>query len=231
MDGTWRCADAFPPLDATPLTLYPQADGALGAQPGEGSASFTDVEAGGMAPIDQLPYALAITERTRVYGTPEVALDIATTSAYNAHVHAALALVRDGDVEEITWGYQSLRHRDGLEAGQPITPGTAYDITFKMYPIDLVLEPGDELVFIVRGANGPLANVQVLPNPQPGSLTLTLGEATFLTLPTTPLERTFEPLAPDALPENYLLPESARVGQKTNRPGGWTPSPWNGSKD
>lgn len=80
------------------------------------------------------------------------------------------------------------RHRDGLEAG---------------YPVDIVLEPGDELQLIVRGANGALSDVLMLPNPQPGLVTMTLGESARLTLPTASLDGAFTPLAADALPENY----------------------------
>lgn len=202
--GTWRCADAFPSRLATNVTLYPQGDGTLGDAAGEGSFDFLDgdVSPAGMDAA-QASFNIPIENATRLFGPPEVKLTVSTTSAYNAHVHAALAVVRDGEVDEFTWGFQSLRHRDGLDAGQPITPGTAYDLTFKLYPVDIVLEPGDELVLIVRGANGPLANVQMLPNPQPGMVTLTLGETSMLTLPTLPLDDVFVPLAAEALPENY----------------------------
>ena len=203
--GTWRCADAFPSLLATALTLYPQGDGTLADAPGDGSATFSDVEGDLLGPGDteQASFSFPIEQTTRIFGAPEVTLNVATTSAYNAHVHAALGVVRESRLDEVTWGFQSLRHRESLEAARPIAPGEAYDITFRLYPVDLVLEPGDELVLIVRGANGELANVLMLPNPQPGVITLALGETTMLTLPTMALDGAFAPLAGEELPENY----------------------------
>lgn len=200
-DGVWRCANAFPPLNATPITLYPQADSSLGPEPGDGAASFHDLAT--PTGVEQAQYSWAVDQETRVFGTPEVHLSVATTHAYDAYLHAALAIVRNGQTEEVTWGYMSLRHRDGLESGEAITPFQPYDIMFRMYPVDLVLHPGDTLVLAIRGANGEASRVQMLPNPTPGSTVLILGDTTSLVLPTTPLDRTFTPPTVDEVPATH----------------------------
>lgn len=201
--GAWRCADSFPVILPPTMMLFPDASGALAPAHGAGVAQVSDVDTAqtGVEP-EEASYRFEVTEPMRIFGAPNLTTVVSTTSAYNAHVHAALGIERDGVVDELTWGFQSLRHREGLEAGQPVTPGEAYPIAFDMYPLDVVLEPGDTLVLTLRGANGLDAEVLMLPNPEPGMLTFVL-DATLLTLPLADVDGVFAPPTQDEVPAEY----------------------------
>jgi X-Pro dipeptidyl-peptidase len=201
--GAWRCAESFPPQDASTLTLHPDVGGALGPEPGEGSAQMPDVETDVAADMpSQASYRYEVAEATRIFGVPQLLTRVSTTSGWNAHVHAALGVERDSGIDEVTWGFQSLRHRDGLEAGNPFIPGDMYELSFGLYPIDLVLEPGDTLVLTLRGVNANAAAVLMLPNPQPGLLTFDLAETT-LHLPLASIDDVFVPPAQGDVPAEY----------------------------
>ena len=206
-EAAWRCVDAFPPAPARTLALHPQADGALGDAPGSGTVQYQDAVRSGMglatgagAPGTR-KFRLEVTEDLRIVGAPNVTMRVSTTSPVNTFLTAALGVERNGVIEEFTWGFLSLRHRDGLEAGKPVAPGTAYDVNFLMYPVDHVLRPGDVLVLTLRGdSNG--ARVEMLPNPTPGVQTVDLA-GTRLDLPLLGLDGAFTPLAEADLPKEY----------------------------
>jgi X-Pro dipeptidyl-peptidase len=212
-DATWRCTGSFPPQDAAWLTLHAQADGTLAQTPGDGALQYQDTARTGMgvasgagAPGTQ-KFAMELNDSLRIVGAPNVGVRLSTTSAFNTFVSAALAVEHNGTLEEFSWGFQSLRHRDGLEGGQPVVPGESYDVAFRMFPVDHILEPGDKLVLVLRG-DSMGARVGTIPNPTPGLQTVTLGEATFLRLPTLSVAGAFTPLAASELPAEYLIKEA-----------------------
>lgn len=206
-DATWRCLEAFPPMeeagdDVSNLTLFPQSDGTLGAAPGSGSRQYVDAAAA----YGWTTFEIALENATRVVGTPTVTMRVSTTSPWNAHLAVALGVVRDGAIEEFDWGFRSLRHRDGLEAGQPIVPGTAYDVTFPLYPLDHVFQPGDRLAVVFRGTSDAAPNGGILPSPVPGVQMLDLA-GTSIRLPLAPDARAFVPMLAAELPPEYPAEE------------------------
>ena len=229
-DAAWRCLNAFPPLperfdDAATgaptdsgdgvswRALHPQPDGTLGDAPGSGTAEYQDAARTGMGTATgagapgTAKFAWEAPERLRFAGAPEVTMRVETTSAFNTFLVAALAVERDGALHEFTWAFQSLRHRDDLASPSLVEPATPYDVRFRFYPVDHVLEPGEKLVLVLRGdADGP--NGGILKNQTPGVQTLHL-DATALHLPLVPLDRGFTPLLAAQLPDAYPAEEDA----------------------
>lgn len=220
-DAKWRCLEAYPAEPLVSMTLHPDTDGALTGSSGAGTLAYADPDANlafeAIGPLgystsevielfpDELTFMSAPVESAkRVSGVPTLNVRIETTSPVNTYVSAALGVERDGVVDEFTWGFQSLRHRDGLEAGQPITPAMPYDVTFGLYPVDHVFEPGDVIVLKIRGHSGPEPNLGTIPNPTPGYNTVHL-DGTSLELPMRMLDGEFEPLTYDRLPAGYKI--------------------------
>lgn len=205
-DAVWRCVNAFPPTPATDpvtnITLFPTADGALAWEAGEGTATFADGAARtdrGVA--EQVVFTYTFEKTTRVVGPALVNMSLSTTSATDTYLTAALAIERDGKLEEFDWGFQSLRHRGGIDKPEPVVPGTMYDVAFETYAMDHVFQAGDTLALVLRGAGeGP--NLGVQPSPSPGVVDVDLAK-TSLTLPTMPLDRVFVPLTAAQLPAEY----------------------------
>lgn len=205
-DAVWRCMESFP-QDADELTLYPAgtelapelgSGSATYIEPGSGPATTTGDDPGGPT---MLTYRHTFEEDTRVVGIPNITLTASTTSPYNAHLIAVLALERaGGGVDELTWAIQSLRHRNGL-TGEPIVPATEYAVTFDFFMMDHVFEEGDTLQLIVRGTS-MAPNLGIVPNPVPGAVTIDeAGSA--LRLPVLSTGNVFEPLGKDDVPKAY----------------------------
>lgn len=204
-EGAWRCLDAFPPAPERSLVLYPVAGDALAEAPGGGTVQYRDdasTLANAAAPIPrQRAFAYEVTQDARIVGAPNLTMKVSTTSPVNTFLTAALAIEKDGKRTEFTWGFLSLRHRDGLEAGKPVTPGASYDVNFLMYPVDQPLHAGEKLVLILRG-DSMGARVMMLPNPTPGVQTVDLASTT-LELPLEGMDGVFAPLTEKELPAEY----------------------------
>lgn len=207
-DATWRCLGAFPPQAAAgdvvaDLTLYPTSDGALATEPGSGSVTYKDdnVREESSPLPGQIPFTWTVEEPTRIVGPALVNMSISTTAAFDHYATVALAVEENGAWREFNWGFLSLRHRDSLETPSPITPGASYQVSFLTYPMDRVLEPGQTFAVIFRGGSDA-PNSGTAPSPTPGTATIDLSK-TSVTFPTMSLDRAFEPLTDEELPEAY----------------------------
>lgn len=177
--------EPFPPLAPTRFSvLHPHADGTLQQEAGSGTLEYHDFPRDTVSLLDagpapqELRFAVPVDAPMRIVGEPQVSLRLETTSPFNTFASVALGVERDGQLHQFTWGFHSLRHHDGKEQGDAIVPGTAYDLQFALYPVDQVLEPGDELVLLVRG-DSQGARVSVIPNPTPGVQTVHLGDTSL----------------------------------------------------
>lgn len=182
--GEWRLEERWPPARATPLTLYPSADGALGAEAVTGSSMYGDAPQGAFGRLPAGPGSVrfdAAPAETgyRIAGIPELR---ATVSATSPRATLAAALMLDEVV--VDQGILDLAHRNGLQSLEPLTPGQAYEVVVPFYPQDIVVPAGSVVSLVLSGMSPDGAPVVIAPFAAPGVVTVTHGEGTALTLPT-----------------------------------------------
>lgn len=189
--GTWRHEADWPPSRATPLTFWLSADyGLISEAPAEGralfpgyplsTAPFFDGEAFVSAPLEaDLRYA----------GAPHVRLDL---SSVGLGVDGTVAVTLY-DVGNETWspaerivnqGFLDLRHRNSMDAPEPIAPGERFEAIFDLYPQDDVIPAGHRLALVLSGTSPDGAPVSVLPVGVGGTVHVHVGPATSITFPT-----------------------------------------------
>ncbi|HUR68444.1 MAG TPA: CocE/NonD family hydrolase [Candidatus Thermoplasmatota archaeon] len=181
-EGIWRDEDAWPPARALATAYFPSSDGALAPEPGSGSSMYADGANGALA---QLPFAGTVAFESapldrdvRITGIPVLT---ATVSATGPRATLAAALLVDGAV--VDQGFLDLAHRNGLQASEPMLPGTSYQVTVPFYPQDIVVHKGSTITLVLGSAAPPNAIVNITSASAGGLVTLTHGEGTVLTLP------------------------------------------------
>jgi len=181
-EGVWRHEDRWPPTRATPLVLYPDANGALADAPGTGSAMYGDAPGGlplaARAGMHVLYESAPLERDLRIVGSPVLT---ATVSATGPRATLSAALLVDGKV--VDQGFLDLAHRNGLERGEPMVPGQSYEVSVPFYPQDLVVRAGSRLALYVASAAPEDAPVGVTPFSAGGAVTITHGASTMLRLP------------------------------------------------
>jgi X-Pro dipeptidyl-peptidase len=157
----WRNEESWPPTDVRALTV-PLAGGTIS---------------------DQVAYAvpLEIPNGTHIAG--EIVVRLSVTS--DIPQGRIVAVLNDGE-ERVTYGGLNLRHRDGIQDPQPVIPGEAYDIVFRLHPADAVLSDKATLRLATAGAD------YFAP---PMGATLTISQVS-LSLPTKSSALMFEDPAP-----------------------------------
>ena len=219
-DGVWRHEDAWPPSAVSATTLYPQADGTLGAVASTGVVEFRDnlVSVPTQLPVDQtlLPQPISGTllefvsepleQDLRLTGTPRLQT-LAISSAFKANLVATLlARKEDGTQRYINFAAQSLNHAENLESGDQDISGKEIAVDVHFFPQDNVLAAGERLVLEISGNisqnhvedDGNSVNLlnygaRLMPLGVGGDIMLDLA-ATRLTLMTNPGDRV-EPLS------------------------------------
>ncbi len=198
--GNWRAepVNAYPPLDATPLALHPDASGKLvekGAQ--EGTDTLYAPMAEGALPA-QVPEAAAKTllsfttapfaNETRIAGLPTFHVTVVPRSGGGllwAELHEVLA---NGSDIWIGRAQMDLRYAAGGMDPQPVTPGQPLVAKMEFYPLDARLLAGSKLKLVLTQE---MAGSDVLPSAQTAPVDVQYGDkATTLTLPI--VQRPFE---------------------------------------
>ncbi|MEA3199325.1 MAG: X-Pro dipeptidyl-peptidase [Thermoplasmata archaeon] len=189
--GHWTTEpeNAYPPLDATPLVLHPEADGKLVAKAQEGSDMLYAPTAGAGAPAslpgtknvlsfvtDPLPNG------TRIEGLPTLHVTVTPTSSGGllwAELHEVLS---NGTDLWIGRAQMDLRYADGGMEPQTVTPGQPIVAKMEFYPLDAHILPGSRIRLALTQEQG---GSDVLPSAQTAPVTVTYGDkATTFTLPT-----------------------------------------------
>lgn len=105
-----------------------------------------------------------------IAGTPRLQLRVAS----NLPVGQLAVNLEDvapdgGETVLVSRGFIDLRHRDSLESGSDLTPGTMYDVQWALHPNDHVVQAGHQLalrvaandVYVRQGALRPTLTLSV----------------------------------------------------------------------
>ena len=194
---TVREADAWPPLDATEVRLYPDfAEGRLAHAPVDGFQLLQ------LAP-EALPLPLPgkstlvslageVAEPTLLSGSARVDVSAHMEAGENGYVAAFLY---DGDAL-VTWGMFNMAHREGHDRHVSAKYGDMLSFSIPLLPTEHAFQPGDEVRLELRAAR--VSDWALVKPTQPSEIGLHGGEAgTVLVLPTVPYASAVE--APAAL--------------------------------
>ncbi|HET6403449.1 MAG TPA: CocE/NonD family hydrolase [Candidatus Thermoplasmatota archaeon] len=180
--GRWRRADAWPPADATPLTLQLGADGTLvqsGAKPGRLTFGGAENLQGFVLGDGRGTLAFetdALADGLHIVGRPVLNLTLSS----DRPAGTIIARLWDGD-RLVSQGAYNLLYAAGLESPQPLTPGAPVTLGFEMYPTDWALTPGSALKLTLETQDRRL---WYDPDATGAALTLDASETALLTLTT-----------------------------------------------
>ena len=204
----WRHEDAWPPTDASWVTLHPDASGALGTQPGSGEASydaFDITEAIGFGTNELLPPDMVLWESApleedwHVSGMPVLEANV-TASARRASLMLTLIERNASGDRAFNFAAMSLNHVSSLAAGEDDVSGLTQLVRVRFFPQDDVVHKGSRLV-LVAAAN-LVAGSEPGPSLQPvgegGTVTISLDVASLaLPLDTSIVYEDPQPLPPE----------------------------------
>ncbi len=164
-DGIWRHEDAWPSKTLAALTLYPQADGALGTAAGTATAGYTDMGAnqaeetntGEQITLVEPPGSFIefvsspLDKPLRLTGLPRFE-SVATASAPRANLVATLMERKaDGSQRYLNFAALNLNHAESLQSYDMDITGKALPIAINFYPQDNVVAAGSQLVLHLAG--------------------------------------------------------------------------------
>jgi predicted acyl esterase len=192
--GNWRAepANAYPPLDATPMILHPQADGTFvekGAKEGAERLYAPGAAGTSGAPFPDTPaYKTLLTfttkpfaNETRIAGLPTFHVTVTPYSSGGqlwAELHEVLA---NGSDIWIGRAQMDLRYAAGGMQAQAVQPNQPLVAKMEFYPMDARLLAGSSLKLILTQEMG---GSDVLPSAQTSPVDVSFGDkATTLTLP------------------------------------------------
>lgn len=217
--GAWRREADWPPSRAGEVRLY-LAPGALQDQPGEGTSTWQDLG----LPLPNPPaeggeqhyvtYTSEPLERDlRISGEPHLLLSLQHGAPHGTVSATLWSLAPNGTAHRIDFGYYDLEHRGGLERGEPVRPGEAFDLDVWLFPQDDVIPAGHRVVLTLAGHDGPQCVYDTLftfrctpaegyddpmplmgPTPSLGFTTVHHGEGSVLVLPVVEGIEPFTPL-------------------------------------
>ncbi len=177
----YRTEDAWPPADQSFLRL--NVTGA-GLSPDAGPASAATILDTGAPPVqdgpDRASFASAAFESAvHLAGTPRLQLRVASSLPTGQLAVTLEDVVPEGDPVLVSRGFIDLRHRDSLDSGKDLTPGTFYDVQWDLHPNDHVVQAGHQLVLRVAANDNYVRQGNLRP-----TLTLEVGGgASWLDLP------------------------------------------------
>ncbi len=207
--GRWIAEAAWPPRTAERV-LY-LTDGALSDQAGPPETvgylgnrvvGLTKPEWLDRPPIEQSPDDA----RSLVFRTPELTKDLEILGAPVLKLRlsadrpvATLAarlveLTAEGESWLVSYGLLNLTHRQSHAEPEPLVPGDAFDVEIPLAATAHRFSAGNRIGLALSESLWPL----VWPSPEIVTLTLSLGEASTLTLPMRPIE---------AAPAAFDIPE------------------------
>lgn len=187
--GHWvtEPVNAWPPLDATWVTLHPTQGGKLVAKDAKGSDALFGSTAAGVLPADPAASALLSFESepfangTLISGFPQFHVTVTPTSSGGllwAELHEVLA---NGSDVWIGRAQMDLRYAAGGMKAEPVVPGQPLVAKMEFYPLEARLLPGSKLKLVLTQEQG---GSDVLPSAQTSPVTVTYGDkATSLNLP------------------------------------------------
>lgn len=176
--NVWRTADAWPP-PSRPRPLFLHASGLLADSPeaAPGSRAFVSdprdpvPTVGGAnlyllsGPLDQrtvtarvdvVRYVGPALERPiELVGEMIARLWVSTDTVDADVIVKVLDVAPDGAEALVQDQGLRLRHRDGIEADEPVEPGRVYAIEFSLWSTARVIEAGHRLGVVVQGSNAP----------------------------------------------------------------------------
>jgi uncharacterized protein len=180
--GRWRHEDQWPPADATVLPWSPSSDGSLqpptqaqeGALPfggPQGATGLVLADSMGTLRLETAPLGADL----HIAGTPVLEADF-TPGQASGYVVARLF---DGD-RMITQGAANALFANGLDAPQPLQPGTPVRLRIAFYPTDWVVPAGGTLRLELTTVDG---RGWFDPDPSLASFDLRTGADARLDLP------------------------------------------------
>jgi len=161
----------YPNPEAAPVTLWPRKGGngvgalAFAAATGQGKETIVDDPKQAGATLAQaetsdnrLLFALPkLTAPLHVSGTPRVTLRLACDKpATNLSVWLVSLPWQGGrriTDDVVTRGWADPQNRSSLTKGEPLAPGTFYDVSFDLQPDDQVLAAGEQLALMVMASD------------------------------------------------------------------------------
>jgi X-Pro dipeptidyl-peptidase len=190
----------YPAAEAVEVTLHPTAGGVrtggltLDAVQGQGRETLVDNFSFSGATLAQaewtehrLLYATPVlTDSVRISGTPRVTVRVASSKpAANLSILLVALPWTEGTRRApnpleslITRGWADPQNHASLEHGEPLVPGTFYDVTFDLQPDDQVVPKGKRIGFMIFSSDREFTL-----RPDPGTeLTIDL-DGTRLVLP------------------------------------------------
>ena len=169
-NGQWWKVKEFPTTGSRKGQLALGADGVMGVTRPKGSSTFTEqIEIGEPGPDQSLVFETP-TLRHPLQLTGQPMLDLwFTSSTEDAHIAAELEVIgRNGepmhhegtyDEYRATYGARSAQHIDPMpkgwfvqEAGEPIVPDEAIQMTLRFLPTDLLVPQGGKLRLTIAGS-------------------------------------------------------------------------------
>ena len=186
----------YPNPEAKAVALFPQRGGnavgalALAAAAGQGVEVVVDdaSRAGsGLAGEAQSPHRLLfalpkLTAPLHVSGTPRLKIRVAADKpACNLSVWLVALPITGGrklNDDLITRGWADPQNHKSLRAGEPLVPGTFYDLEFDLQPDDQVVAAGEQVALMIMASDNEFTLA-----PKPGTKLSVDLDATRLLLP------------------------------------------------
>ncbi|HUR62376.1 MAG TPA: CocE/NonD family hydrolase [Candidatus Thermoplasmatota archaeon] len=196
-NGTWRLESRWPPADARPWTLFPDASGGLRESAGSGRATYYDYQgdvvnqaASPPPQVPQVPRTMGPTQAVFVSAPVPADLHISGVPWFRGNVtatgqRASLVLTlaerrADGTEHSINFAGQSLNHVADLASGRQSIANLRQDVTVHFLPSEDVLHKGSSLVLYAAGntiGSDRGGNVALQPVSDGSTITLDLAGA------------------------------------------------------
>ena len=218
--GRWVAERGWPPEGIEPLKLA-FADGKLEEQPGvEQMLTIAGAQVNGATagvwcpyngpfglPVDQRPddgLSLTFTsapalQAIDILGFPEVQLKLAVDQDQALLAVRLCDVAPEGYSRLVSWGLLNLTHRDGHDRPEPLVPGQVYTVGVQLNAAAHTLQAGHRW----RVAVSPTYWPHAWPSRRAATLTLFIGQDSFILLPVRP------PKAMDEKHEPFPEPEGA----------------------
>jgi hypothetical protein len=204
--GRWVAEPSWPPPSGVVWRLYLRAVRTLGEDPGApGQLAHTGLQRHGMLAGTWCPYgpaadlppdqreddALALAfdsaplaERIELLGHPLLHLLVTADRPLSFVLARLCDVAPDGRSTLISRGALNLTHRRSHEHPEPLTSGQAVDVDIELDVLGQAVPVGHRLRLTLSPTYWPW----LWPSPEPVTLTLGVGEASWLELPTRPLD-------------------------------------------
>lgn len=156
--GGFRAEPTWPPADTTALRFW-LADGALVPDaPAEGAVSYRDDGVGDEnEALDGVNHVTFLSEplagERHVAGSATMHLVASSSEKDTQFAVHVYDVGPDGERKFLTRGYMDARHRDSLDKGEDLAPGTDHVFHWALHPRDHRVEDGHRLLVLVKSAD------------------------------------------------------------------------------